>query len=261
MIRACASGGLVLLISYAAVAQAARPEFDVADIRLNISGGDSYGNVLPGGQFMARNLSMADLVQFAYNARANYITGAPAWFATDHFDLVGKALPNTTEATLKLMLQSFLADQFKLAVHSEQKPMDVYALVVGKGGSKLQKAAGSGEIDCKRTLQQAQKSEEGAAQPFIAGTFEGVCKNIKMSQLGEVLQQMAPGYVDRAVVDLTGLEGTYDIKLNWVPRTLIDQGGLTMFDAVDKMLGLKLEGRKMPMSVYVIDHAEKLADK
>ncbi len=62
------------------------------------------------------------------------------------------------------------------------------------------------------------------------------------------------------VVDQTGLQGAYDLKLNWAPRTLLDQGGLTMFDAVDKMLGLKLDSRKLPMTVVVIDHVEKLSE-
>ena len=59
------------------------------------------------------------------------------------------------------------------------------------------------------------------------------------------------------MVDLTGIEGTYDFKLNWVGRNRVDLGGSTMPDALNKQLGLKLEGRKMPMPVIVIDHVER----
>ena len=83
-----------------------------------------------------------------------------------------------------------------------------------------------------------------------------------MIDLGKRLQSLAPAYVDREVVDQTGIDGTYDLKLNWVSRTTIDQqGGLSMFGALEKMLGLKLEERKIPMSVVVIDHVEKLPEE
>ena len=81
-----------------------------------------------------------------------------------------------------------------------------------------------------------------------------------MADLTEALPQYAPGYADHAVVDLTNIKGAYDLKLAWVSRQVIDQGGITMFDAVDKQLGLKLEPRKMPMPYLVIDHVEKLAN-
>jgi uncharacterized protein (TIGR03435 family) len=84
---------------------------------------------------------------------------------------------------------------------------------------------------------------------------------MNMADLAEALPVYAPVYADHAVVDLTNIKGTYDLKLEWVSRLVIEQeGGLTMFDAVDKQLGLKLEARKLPMPVIVIDHAEKPAD-
>jgi uncharacterized protein (TIGR03435 family) len=65
------------------------------------------------------------------------------------------------------------------------------------------------------------------------------------------------GYANREVIDATGLEGTYDFKISWVGVAVVDQGGMTIPEALDKLLGLKWEERKQPMPVVVIDHIEK----
>jgi uncharacterized protein (TIGR03435 family) len=67
--------------------------------------------------------------------------------------------------------------------------------------------------------------------------------------------------LDRPVVDQTGLTGTFDFQFSWVSRALIDQGGLTVFDALEKQLGLKLEEKNLPVTYTVIDHIEKLAEE
>ena len=81
-----------------------------------------------------------------------------------------------------------------------------------------------------------------------------------MAEFADLLPELAPGYLDRVVVDSTGLEGAFDFRLTWVPAANIDQGGITAFDALEKELGLKLESRKLPITVTVIDHIEKLAE-
>jgi uncharacterized protein (TIGR03435 family) len=252
---------VLMLASSGAFAQnAPRPEFEVADIKLNKSGDTGQtGGILPGGQLSIRNVTLSMLLQLAYGVRANYIFGAPAWATSDHFDIIAKA-PAGSEDKLPLMVQTLLGQEFKLTAHTEERPMDVYVLVVGKGGPKFQKSAEAGKVDCKRTLD-ARPAAEGADHPFVEGSFQAICKNITMAELGDVLQGYAPGYINKSVVDQTGLAGQYDLKVVWAPRTLVDQGGLTMFDAVDKMLGLKLDSKKLPMQVVVVDHAEKLADK
>jgi len=81
-----------------------------------------------------------------------------------------------------------------------------------------------------------------------------------LSNLADMLPEMAGAYIDRMVVNETGREDGYDFKLFWAGRANIDQGGLTIFEAIEKQLGLRLEARKMPMPVIVIDHIEKLPD-
>jgi len=257
MIRLIACAGVACLLTCDAFSQtaAARPEFDVASIRLNTSGQtDIQGGILPGGQFSVRNAPMSELIKWAFNIHDSYVDsyvmGSPGWFTTDRFDIVGKAPPNTPDDVLNLMLQSLLAQEFKLAFHQEQKPMNVYVLTVGKGGPKLAKAAGSGAPDCKPV---------GAQGPDAGGAHRA-CTNMSMAILADTLPDLAPGYFDRPVLDQTEIKGSFDFRLDWVGRRNVDQGGLTMFDALDKQLGIKAETRKVPMPIIVIDHVEKLAE-
>jgi uncharacterized protein (TIGR03435 family) len=262
-------------------APAAKPEFDLAVIRRHKgedapvqSPGQGQGGVLPGGQFSMRNATLKMLLGYAFNPsnqrfRDSLIVGAPGWADSDRFDIVGKAPPDVPprecffsgyclpNKTLALMLQTFLENEFKMVVHQEQRPTDEYALVVGKGGMKFQKAAGSGERNCRRIVG---GSDDPAAKGLSAIEAGFVCANMTMEDFAGLLPEMAPAYLDREVVDLTGLKGAYDFRLTWVGAALIDQGGLTLFDALGKQMGLKLESRKLPMPVNVIDHVEKLAD-
>jgi uncharacterized protein (TIGR03435 family) len=258
---------LLLFMSCCAWGQApaARPEFEVADVKPNTSGEPlGAGSILPSGQFRAINIPLKEVIKFAYSVRNEAITGAPAWIDSERYDINGKAAPvgleetfwRSTSAvqvmrfsynwddTFRLMVQSFLADRFKLAVHLEKRPMDVLALVAAKNGPKLQKAADSGRPECTRTV-----GAELRAQ--------AICKNASMADLARALQIVAPGYANREVVDLTGIEGAYDLQLDWVGIQNIDSGGLTMPGALEKQLGLKLEPRKLPVTVVVVDHVER----
>jgi uncharacterized protein (TIGR03435 family) len=261
----------LFLLTAALFAQnaAPRPEFEVADIRLNTSNGDAgSGSVQPGGQLRAVNIPVREIIKFAYNLRDEALAGAPGWVDTDRYDITAKGPAVGSEETFwrstnavvlmrlaynwdqpfRLMAQSLLADRFKLAVHQEQRPLSVYGLVVTKKGSRLVPAADtSARPVCTRAV--------GAGLAAVAD-----CKNMTMADLGKALQQMAGLYADRDVIDATGLPGPYDFRLEWVGRPNIDNGGLTMPDALDKQLGLKLDSRKLPMPVTVIDHIERPSD-
>jgi uncharacterized protein (TIGR03435 family) len=236
-----------------------RPKFEVAVVKLNKTAtNEQSGGILPGGQFSATNLSMIELLKFAYGVDENSITGIPAWFRSDHFDVVAKGRVGTSDATLRLMLQSLLASEFKLATHQEQKPQDAFALVVAKGGPQLQKAA-TGAVN--RPSDDANDPNEHC-QRSISGGINAICTNITMAELAKRLPSLAPGYIDRPVVDLTGISGAYDFKLQWVGRGQIDAGGgLSIFDAITKQLGLKLEQRKVALPSVVIDHVERLSER
>lgn len=187
-----------------AQAPATKPEFEVADIRQNKPDENGYARILPGGQISVRNVPMNEFLKFAYGVHDEAILGGPAWINTDRFDITGRAAHGTPDDTLRLMLQNFLAKEFKLSVHTEQRPTDVYALVVGKGGAKLQKAAGSGKTDCRRRVG---GGDDPAAKDMPPGQAEVVCTNVTMTDLAGGLPQFAPSYVDHEVVDLTNIQG------------------------------------------------------
>jgi uncharacterized protein (TIGR03435 family) len=259
-----------------------KPEFEVATIRQNKAEpdaprapGDAQGSVLPGGQLAMRDQPLRTLLGFAFypgnqRFRGDLIVGAPAWVDTDRFDVIAKAPPDMParqcffsgycypDTRLAAMLRDFLEKEFKIVDHEERRPTDVYALVAAKGGPKLQKSTGSGERNCKRIVGGSGDPDAKGLSSIEAGSL---CVNMTLSNLADMLPEMAGAYIDRIVVNATGLEDRYDFKLYWVGRASIDQGGLTIFEAIEKQLGLKLEARKVPMPVTMIDRIEKLSDQ
>ena len=157
---------------------------------------------------------------------------------------MAKAAGPAPDAELRLMLQTLLADRFKLAVHHQTKEMSAYALVVGKNGPKFQESQAEGES----VLVPDQK------------TMKVVVQRTPMAQLVEML-----GNVLRApVVDLTELKGRYDITVE-LAKYIPDRNSTEPMDPVTILtrglqdeLGLKLEPRKLPIDLVVVDHAEKI---
>jgi uncharacterized protein (TIGR03435 family) len=244
--------GLCLLLAAAAAhTQPAdpRPEFESESIKPNNSGGTVRAEQFDGRQFIMNNSTISELLPFAFLRGEDAIVGIPAWFRTERYDIVARASSDTTEATLALMLQSMLARELKLTFHEEQRPMNAFALVVSEGGATLQRAPGPGYPACERG--------DSDDQPDVD------CTSITMANLVKYLSFVAQDYIDSPVVNETGMKGTYALKLAWTPRRLIETSGargVTIFDALTKQTGLKLEPRKLPAPVIVIDHAERPAD-
>lgn len=224
---------------------ATRPEFEAAVIKPYMAGAaDESGHVLPGGQLSLGNVTLTELLEFAYSVREDAIRGKPAWFRTDHFDVVAKAPPDTPVATLRLMMQSLLSSEFNIVTHEDKEPQDAFALLIAKGGAKLQKAAASVPPGCRRSAPADHRHVD--------------CYNMTMADLAERLPNEASNDIDRAVVDLTGITGTYDMQLEWVWNTQTANDGCTIFQALTDQLGLKLDRRKLLLPVVVVDHAERL---
>jgi uncharacterized protein (TIGR03435 family) len=246
----CGLLGLSLCRAYCQVTPP-QPVFEVADIKLNKSGEikNDYFTIQPGGVFIAHNAKISELFEFAFKIRRDVISGAPSWFDADRVDITAKATPATTNENLRLMVESLLINEFKIVMHSEQKNMSAFVLVVGKGGSKLQKTASDGRADCQRVGDQGQQ---------FGGTHLA-CSNMTIAELAQGLPDLASGYIDRPVVDGTGLADAYDFRLDWVGRKSADlDGGPTIFTAIEK-LGLRFEQRKVALPTIVIDRMEKLS--
>jgi uncharacterized protein (TIGR03435 family) len=191
---------------------------------------------------------MVDLIRTAYGVDAEKVQGGPSWLDTDRFDITAKAPANTPPDTVKLMLQTLLADRFKLKVHTDNKAMPAFVLSLGKGKPKLKESEGSADSGCR-----------GEPQNPAPGTIPSnvvSCHNRTMEQLAQDLRNMAGGYLTNPVVDQTGLKGNWDFTLKWTPRgalPIAGADGISIFDAVDKQLGLKLEAQKLPVPVFVVD--------
>lgn len=177
---------------------------------------------------------MVDLIRNAYDFTADKIVGGPAWLEMDRFDIMAKLPAGATPETEKLMLQSLLAERFKLTLHKDTRPFPVYALTVGK--KPLMKAAdGAGESGCTRQPASAQYD----------------CRNMTMAAFAENLRRMQGMFLDpRPVVDETGLDGKWNFGLN-----LDTQAALGA--AVEQQLGLKLEEKQVPMPVLAVDSVEQ----
>lgn len=224
------------------------PKFDVAEVRLNKSGvGDVDYDESPSGLFSVRNISLSALFQDAFHVRRDAIIGAPGWFDSDRFDIVGKAPPETSDEIMMLMAQSLILEQFKMRVHREQRVQGAFVLSVSKGGPKMAKSSGKGDAACNRVRAQ---SNDYSNQHLA-------CTNETMADFADKLgSEIGRGYIDKTVLDQTGLAGAYDFRLDFSSFRNVDKGGITIFGAIEK-IGLKLKEKKAPLPVVVIDHAER----
>jgi uncharacterized protein (TIGR03435 family) len=254
MMRLFAGISFVALLSSSVFGQSAepRPAFDLADVhpsaRTTNPNPFMTGGVLRGGRYNLRNATMLDLIRTAYGVDADTVLGGPNWLELDRFDLIADAPPGTPPETVKLMLQSLLADRFKLVIHKDTKPLPAFALTLGKGKPKLKEAEGSGKNGCQF---QPQKFEPGTVP---SAWFS--CHNTTMEAFAQTLRQIARDYLTNPVVDSTELKGSWDFDIKWNARALLGRAGgdgVTIFDAVDKQLGLKLEPQRVPQAVIIVD--------
>jgi uncharacterized protein (TIGR03435 family) len=235
--------GLSPIVFIAAIAFAqdskAVSAFQVADVHKSASATDPrnsgmQGVVLRGGRIEIRRATILDLIKTAYGVDPDVVFGGPSWLDWDRFDVIAKSPMDTPSATVKLMLRALLADRFKLVVHRDTKPVPGFVLTMGKGKAKLKEADGSGETGCSAHVQRG----EGAVQYWLA-----TCRNMTMEAFAETLRGLDIRYLTSPVADQTGLRGARDFDLKWTDKRLFPYAGadgVTLFDAVDRQLGLKL---------------------
>jgi uncharacterized protein (TIGR03435 family) len=232
-----------MFVLAALCAAQSRPELDVASVKPNKSEGGRSSMRLDKSEAIFENTPLRKIVGAAYGIQEDrdYALSAPDWMRFERFDVVVKFPPGTPLEQLMLMLQNLLADRFKLKAHRESREMPVYALVVGKSGSKLRESApgatgGVGMTGVGRITSRA-------------APLQGLADHLSNAAL----------QIDRPVIDQTGLKGRYDFTLEWTPDNLPpgDSTAPSLFTAVQEQLGLKLESRKAPVEIVVVDSAEK----
>jgi uncharacterized protein (TIGR03435 family) len=240
--------------------------------------------------------SMKTLLLLAYRVKSYQVTG-PAWMETARYEIAAKIPPRATKEQVALMVQNLLMERFHLAVHRATKELPIYALLVGKNGPKLtesdpaaaaedEKAAAEGAFPRPRVTMGADGFPQiptGAKFPgtFVLALASGEFTRTKLFARHETIDELAGrigGYVNRPVQNLTELPGQYDFTLAFesdsrpemrlaarptgassdgVPPAPAEMGP-TIFVAVQEQLGLKLEQRRGPVEMLIVDRLEKL---
>jgi len=250
----------------------ARPSFEVATIKPSRENGGPTNYGIADGRFSAKNVTVTELIQLAYNVKSDdQLEKGPDWTNSDRFDIEAKTAdedgialekldPTVRFDQYRLMVQSLLADRFKLKVSTRERVLAVYAMVVAGSGSKLTATApGTQHMPWLWGGSKGELHAASVSMDFFAGWLSG------KADVG-----------GRVVVDKTGLSGIYDFTLKWTPMATtvagstdsngsaqteggaaVDATGPSLLTALEEQLGLKLDPQKGPVEVLVIDHVEQ----
>jgi uncharacterized protein (TIGR03435 family) len=221
----------ILGLAVASAIFAQIPRFEVASVRPGRPNQPTGGGLVTGnGRLLVENETLKRCIMGAFSVGPNQIVGGPPWLETDTFHISAKAEQPTGDALIMQMLQELLKDRFKLEAHRESRTIQAYVLGVAKNGPKLEKSAGGESI-----------TQNGRGR---------ITANVTtMDHFAQVLSRQ----MDFPVVNETGIEGLFDLKIEW---TNADTGP-SIFTAIQEQLGLRLTSRKTPVEVLVIDHVEK----
>jgi uncharacterized protein (TIGR03435 family) len=225
---------------FCAAITVAQPAFEVASIKP--SAPDQPGSRMSGdqGRLVLENYSLKHCIQDAYGVQGYQISGGPKWLDGDHYDIEGKLSVGTPPNQRLAMLQRLLADRFQLQFHRETRTVPGYAVVIAKGGPKLPKP-----------------ENPDAPSNWGSGSNMANGRNLTMAGFAQTLSRS----LGRPVVDETGYQDKFDFRLRWsadaAPPSGDAEPGPSVFAAIQEQLGLKLEARRVPVEVLVIERAEK----
>jgi uncharacterized protein (TIGR03435 family) len=276
-----------LLLSSAAFAQT----FEVASIRPSAGPGAermAVGVHIDGQRISCTSLSLKDYITSAYQVKLYQVVG-PDWIGGERFDVQATLPPGATQEQVPDMLKALLADRFGMKFHRETRDFPVYGLLVAKGGLKMKESAPdpSDPSDPGDKPKAAPVNvsgsggrggvhiEYGHGSFFTMADNKFIARKLPMASFTEVLAR----FEDRPVVNMTELTGSYDFDLEFTPedymamlirsaiaagvtmppealRMLSGSSGDSLLNALQR-LGLKLETRKAPLEVLVIDRIEK----
>ena len=228
--------------------------FEAASIKPNNTGKPGSGLSTYPNRIKVINSTLKFCVQVAWNVKDFQVSGGASWMDSERYDIDAVAANPFAKDEWRKMMQALLADRFGLVVHSETQDRQGYALVVAKSGPKLPPPVDDPSVMFSRT-------------PSGDRTLKA--PNISMKRLADALA-LPMGAI---VVDQTGIEGQYDVSLQWTPDPnephLTKSGepapaaptdavpGPSIFTALQEKLGLRLEAKKVPVEVIVIERANR----
>jgi len=220
------------------------PAFEIASVKRVVAAPARAGWAMVGSSTTAESISyrsatLKELLMAAYSLRPYQVSG-PDWLESERYEVTAKLAPNTPQGVVPAMLQRLLAERFNLAFHYGKRDVSTYALVVGKNGLKLPEA----DMTPSRATQ------------LRSGHISAPRCEISL------LAQLLTRFLETPVEDLTGLKGHFDVTLDWSPGDNAADpdtpAKASIFTALQEQLGLKLEPRKSPVNVLVIDHADRI---
>ena len=253
----------------------ARPSFEVASVKPHDSSDKRSAVTTRGERFVATNYTLQRLVLLAYSRGSSplfeqQLIGGPSWISKDSFDIEGRTgSASISEAQVRLMVQSLLADRFRLVLRHEMRELPVYNLVVAKPG--------------KLKASDDQTPPNPSSTPIEQGTYPRGRAAMWISASGIVLggaaitldafANLLQGSVGRPVVNETNLDGLFDIEMrirdrssssrnaqpldSGVPTASDPSGAATVFSILQTDLGLRLESARDAVDVFVVDSVER----
>jgi uncharacterized protein (TIGR03435 family) len=242
------------------------PAYTYEVVSIKRSAGDALNSRLspgPQGGIRTQATTVGWLMSFAYDARAYQIVGGPSWIASDRFDVTftpdkpeAGPSPSMSQAQMqnqfnrqRQRMQAVLRDRFGLVLRAESREMPIYSLTTARGGHRL-----------------ADPSDKNAPPHMLTSPNEVAGKRVPLKMLTDSLSNL----LNRYVRDDTGLTGDYDFQMKWTPDTRIprpddpapgaDEAGPSIFTAITEQLGLKLEPKRGPVPVFVVEKIERPAE-
>jgi uncharacterized protein (TIGR03435 family) len=280
--------GLFIVVGIAYGQASASEKFEVASVKLAGPPALGQGTEARGGpgtsdpgQISYTRMFLSRVFRIAFGMSWEFELSGPGWLDTERYTISAKIPTGTTKEQFRLMLQDLLIQRFGLRFHRDQKIVPAYDLVVVSGGPKFKESGPQTSALPPGPLQSGTPVLDKDGFPVLPDgvNYQDSFKNGRNHFSARLTVAQLAGRLEREtgrpVRDRTGLQGTYDLKLDysveglggqrWVARAqqgldadARNDGGPTLFNALQRQLGLKLEDRKKPFDVIVIDHLEKV---
>jgi uncharacterized protein (TIGR03435 family) len=248
--------------------------FEVASVKpVNSAGGRFTMTGGPGtgdpGRFTCTNIMLRRLLLSAYDVK-NYQLLGPDWLDTLRYDIAAKVPDGATKADLQAMMRNLLETRFQMTLHRETRELPIYELVVARNGSRLKangedQGGGVEQVTGQVAVVDRPQGKDGFPTVSLPGsgtvieTKDGraraTSKDVTLAKFAEFLS----GQLGRPVVDRTNLTGTFSFSVYFTPEALNapDSTDPGIFSAIQEQLGLKLEARRGPVELLIVDRAER----